>query len=254
MRSELRHQILTALGNWTRPSKRTHFLNGHFVCSELLPIEDQKNIFREFIVTLQKQVSIVDPVTALDNINQKQNALTSLTFDDGYADVFTIITPVLDEFGIKGLFFINPSFLGLKGDNAFRVIKSHYKSACKKDFLTEDEVIDLCRRGHTIGSHTLSHARLDTTENDILEEEIITSKKKIESLTFKPCDWFAYPFGGTSDISEKALMIALANYKYVFSSIKGDNLFSFENRVINRRHFEGNWPIKHLNFFMSGRK
>lgn len=77
----------------------------------------------------------------------------------------------------------------------------------------------------------------------IIEEKLGTS-----------CDYFAFPYGKLKHVNAKALDIACDNYKYVFSQSNYKNYFSFEGRVINRRHFEPFWPITHVYFFLSCHK
>lgn len=247
--------ILDLLGNFTSPSKRTHFLNGHFISSENMPINEQKVVFSLFIQELKQYAEIVNPITALENLYQKEKPLVCFTFDDGYAESASVIAPVLESNGITGLFFVNPDFLGIAGEKAHRIISNHYLTVIKKDFLTKKDLVDLSRRGHLIGSHTSSHLRLNNLlDDELLYKEVVLSKNYIEDIISQPCKWFAYPFGKASDINEKSLLLALETYKYVFSSIKGNSLFAFENRVLNRRHFEGNWDANHLKYFLSGRK
>ncbi|GAB1445239.1 hypothetical protein MASR2M41_09110 [Flammeovirgaceae bacterium] len=220
-----------------------------------MPINEQKVVFSSFIQELKRYVVIVNPLTALENLHQKQKPLVCLTFDDGYAELANVIAPVLESNGITGLFFVNPDFLGITGEKAHSIIRKSYLTELKKDFLTKNDLIDLSRRGHYIGSHTSSHIRLSNLlDEELLYKEVVLSKDRIEDIISQPCNWFAYPFGTASDINEKSLLLALKTYKYVFSSIKGNDLFSFENRVLNRRHFEGNWDANHLKYFLSGRK
>jgi peptidoglycan/xylan/chitin deacetylase (PgdA/CDA1 family) len=48
----------------------------------------------------------------------------------------------------------------------------------------------------TIGAHSLSHASLPSLSNQVMEEEIWKSKRRLEEETQKPARHFAYPFGG----------------------------------------------------------
>jgi len=61
------------------------------------------------------------------------------TFDDGGKSFFTFIGPILEKFGFRGYFFISTMFIGQPG------------------FLTDQEIVELDRRGHFIGVHSHSH-------------------------------------------------------------------------------------------------
>jgi len=62
-----------------------------------------------------------------------------LTFDDGGVSGYTIIAPLLEEYGWRGHFFITTNYIGKEG------------------FLDEEQIIELHARGHIIGSHSCSH-------------------------------------------------------------------------------------------------
>ena len=62
-----------------------------------------------------------------------------LTFDDGGASASQYIADILDEFGWKAHFFVTAGRVGTSG------------------FLNQDQMLDLRRRGHVIGSHSYSH-------------------------------------------------------------------------------------------------
>ncbi len=64
-----------------------------------------------------------------------------LTFDDGGASAYTNIAPMLEQSGRRGYFFVTTGCIGQPG------------------FLTADQIRELDRRGHCIGSHSCSHPR-----------------------------------------------------------------------------------------------
>jgi len=253
IRSWLREQTLYMLGNLTKPSKRTHFLNGHYILPTGDSHEKQKEIFYRQLMALSKNCRLVNPDEALSNLHQTTEALICLTFDDGYEDVYTVIAPVLAQLNIKAIFFINPAFLGMEKEGTRSVLRENYETVVDKTFLTRDMVAALHQQGHVIGSHSTSHQRLNIVGKDILLREVVDSKVEIERIIQDKCIHFAYPFGGSNDLSNEALDLAVQNYSHIYSSIKRDGLWSFNGRVINRRHFEGNWPVSHIRYFLSNR-
>ena len=256
IRFYLRHITLSFLGNFSTPSNRTHFLNGHYVVpTDAAPteksVEEQKNLFYEQLVSLSKVCTLVNPDEAIENRYQQSNPMVCLTFDDGFEDVSSVIIPVLDKLKLKAIFFVNPSFLGLDLESSQIVLQQYYHTPVRKKFLTKQQVTAISESGHTIGSHTSHHIRLNTDDINVLEREIVGSKAEIAEITNMECKYFAYPFGGKLDISDTALEMATKHYDHVFSSIRNEGLFSLKGRVINRRHFEGNWPANHLRFFLA---
>jgi peptidoglycan/xylan/chitin deacetylase (PgdA/CDA1 family) len=97
---------------------------------------------------------------------------------------------------------------------------------------------ELSDRGHIIASHTMDHYMINTDDTNILKYQIESCKEIIEAHTGKPCECFAFPYGKLSQANQKAIDIACEKYKYVFSQSDYKHYFSFNNKVINRRHFE----------------
>ncbi len=59
--------------------------------------------------------------------------------------------------------------------------------------MNEDEIHELCANGHVIGCHTATHHRMDNDDSDeILTEEIITSKAEIEKIIGQNVDIFCW--------------------------------------------------------------
>lgn len=67
------------------------------------------SLFRQQIEFMKEHFSIVTMEQVIDAVERKinlpENALL-LTFDDGYADNYTFVLPILEEFGVQGSFFI----------------------------------------------------------------------------------------------------------------------------------------------------
>ncbi len=95
-----------------------------------------------------------------------------ITFDDGWAGQWEAAS-LLDAYGMHGVFFIMPN----------------------KIELTHDQVRDLLRRGHEIGSHSVTHADLTDIPDEDLRTEIVSSKAMIEEITGEDVDYLAYPYG-----------------------------------------------------------
>ncbi len=135
----------------------------------------------------------------LYNYLTKGTALPSkpimLTFDDTDEDQFTIANPTLKKYGFKGVYFIMTVSLN------------------RPRYMTEAQVKQLSDEGNVIGSHTWDHHRVDKfshtsvmkikgkngkiTEKPIDDwvTQIDKPTKKLEYITGKKIDYFAYPFG-----------------------------------------------------------
>lgn len=249
-RSLIRGIILDILGKFSMPQNGVHILNGHFIASHEAP----QDIFFKLLEGLSKITRLIDIQDASElvrtgktNVTEK---LVAFTFDDGFEECFTKIKPVLDHFGIKAAFFINPNFVD--GDKAY--IKNYLENVVYLDGyklpMGWDKLAVLKNQGHIIGAHTMDHLRLNIQDEQMLQYQIENCKQVIEKKLNGTCDYFAYPYGRLADISKEAVNMAYHLYKYNYTQSNHKQYLSFNGRFINRRHFEGNWPLAHVNYFL----
>jgi len=163
--------------------------------------------------------SLKIPVINLNEIEENKNRFSiAFTFDDGNHSDLTIAAPVLMEFGYRA--------------TIFPVIQNISKPA----YLSWEDLIYLSEKGFTIGSHSLSHARLTTLSDQEMNEEIANSKKAVETKLGKPCDFFSIPFGS---YDQKVIeQIAASNYCHALSTYFGMNSSDEPNFIVKR------WNIK----------
>lgn len=100
-----------------------------------------------------------------------------ITFDDTRLDQFTAALPELNKHGFKGAFFIMTVALGKPG------------------YMTKEQVKQLADEGHTIGSHTYDHKNVKSYTVDDWVEQVQKPSKQLQTITGKPVEYFAYPFG-----------------------------------------------------------
>lgn len=104
------------------------------------------------------------------------------------------------------------------------------------------------------GAHTMNHFMINSDDKEKLTYEIGMCKVVIEEKLGVPCAYFAFPYGKLSHANQKAIDIASNTYECVFSCSDYKHYFSFNGKVINRRHFEPFWPISHIDYFLSCKK
>lgn len=110
------------------------------------------------------------------------------TFDDGGVSALTEAAPMLEAKGLKGVFFIATGYIGTKG------------------FLTEDEIRELDRRGHIIGSHSHTHPEsLTRLTREQIQEEWQISINVLERILGKKITVASVPNGyDNKDVFETA--------------------------------------------------
>lgn len=103
-----------------------------------------------------------------------------ITFDDTGRDQYTVAAPELKKYGFKAVYFIMTVSIGKKG---------------LIDYMTADEIKELSDDGNVIGSHTYDHKNVKKYEGNDWIEQIEKPSKRLEEITGKKIEHFAYPFG-----------------------------------------------------------
>jgi peptidoglycan/xylan/chitin deacetylase (PgdA/CDA1 family) len=249
IRYYFRDIFLRFAGSISRPKSGIHILLSHFASRS----DPNYEMYCEFLQFLNAHCCLLRIEDSVEQIKHKitiNDCLVSLTYDDGYEECHSIIAPALEEFNTNGAFFINGGFVN--GDNNYKeyFTRNIVKVECKKP-MTWLEIKDLNDRGHIIGSHTLDHLNMNITNYELIDFQLRKNKQLIEECTNKPCDFLAYPFGQFKHINNETLKLAEKYHKYIFSGTDYKNYYSFNSRVINRRHIESEWPRSYIKYFLS---
>ena len=206
----------------------------------------ETNRFATKIDECAKNWTFVDPAK-LEWGGSKPNASTNqdlvLTFDDGYSSNFEIAQTVLNPRGIKAIFFVIPEFIdsGDKGESEMFISEQMFPGKRESNTpkhlksMTWDQILLLSSQGHTIGSHSSSHKRLSEIPDEAeLIHQVIDSQYLLEKKIGIKIEHFAFPFGDLKSISPSALKIALENYKFVYSGLRGSNQALRSGSVLRR--------------------
>lgn len=249
IRQFTRNNILNILGTFAKPSKGIHILNGHSIENS----NHGKEIFSKQLSELNKIstfININEAVDLINNYTEVNDTLVSFTFDDGFKECSDIIAPLLENFNVNGLFFINPNFV--EGDKEYiNNFTNNIVMTPGKNPMRWDDILKIQKAGHIIGAHTMDHYMINSNDISELESQIGNCKGIIESKLGVPCEYFAFPYGKMEHANQTSIDIATKYYKYVFSQSDYKNYFSYNGRVINRRHFEPFWPVRHVKYFIS---
>lgn len=145
----------------------------------------------------EKGYRVIDLETALDGQTPQEKCVV-ITFDDGFRDFYTHAFPILREFGFTATMFVPTGLIsrfprlsderGIKGEGSIR------RSFKGRECMTWDEIRTLSDQGISFGSHTVTHPKLYGLEWLRIEEELVESKRSLESELNKPITTFAYPF------------------------------------------------------------
>jgi peptidoglycan/xylan/chitin deacetylase (PgdA/CDA1 family) len=122
-----------------------------------------------------------------------------LTFDDGGVSAYERIAGMLEEFGWQGYFFITTDWIGQPG------------------FLSAEQIRELNRRGHMVGSHSCSHpVRMAQIPWDRMLSEWRDSREQLAKIVGHPIELASVPGGYYSrKVAEAA---AQAGIRTLFTS------------------------------------
>lgn len=251
VRTFARNRVLDVLGAFSRPAAGVHILNAHRSHGEPEP-----DTFKRLLDRLSEEVEFIrieDAIRMIEEKRQPDKPLVAFTFDDGFTDCYDYFAPALEEHGVNALFFVNPNYVD--GDEAYiHNFNANIVMTPDKRPMRWEQLRELAERGHLIGAHTMNHFLTASDDIEKLRYEIVTCRRIIEDNIGHECPWFAFPYGKLSQTSAEAVNIACETYRYVFSQSDYKHYFSFGGRVINRRHYEPFWPLRHVNYFLSCKK
>jgi len=249
-RSLFRKHLIDILSFGAKPNVGIHILNGHFLS---LNNDASPEIFQKLLEKLKdygvKFINFEEAALRIKNSEfPPDQCLVAFTWDDGFEECFSKIKPVLDYWNLKAGFFINPNFID--GDSNYRENFKKNIVLTDKDPMTWQMIKQMSGEGHIIGAHTLDHLSLKTDDLGFLKHQIEGSKKRIEEQLNIEVIHFAFPYGQLKYISDAGVEVACKTFPFVYSQDNYRHYFSFNGKVINRRHFECDWPLNHVLYFL----
>lgn len=185
---------------------------------------------------------------------KKINLPTIIYFDDAYLDVYEFAVPILEKYQIKPIIFVPTDLVG--GSAHMWSIKERYllnkqglinqeieeriRYLRSLDFKTRDseltkgemgdvqvfmnwnKIVELSAKGYEIGSHTVTHTRLNELSVEQIKHELINSKSIIEDHIHRDVSFFSYPGGRV--VSESGDIIKDTGYEYAVTTVSGSNV------------------------------
>lgn len=149
-----------------------------------------------------------------------------VTFDDGFIHTIETILPELIKRKIPIMIFIPTGFLGQKPgwikNNKYLANHEIVATDVQLKKLNKEELI-------SIGSHCVSHCRLNLLKENIARQELTESKKTLESILLEKIDYLSFPYGS---FNENLVKLAHeAGYKRIFTILP--KVYSINTKGLN---------------------
>ena len=206
--------------------------------------------FGEFITLDEAQAMLVGG----DKIDGRYFCVT---FDDGLKSCVEGALPILSEKSIPAAFYVVTDFVGRSfppDDPVARVTFGFNGVNTTLDFLSWEDCRGMIAAGMTIGSHTVSHARLSELSARGASIEMERSKTEIEKNTSQPCRHFCAPYGSPDrdfDLYRDGRLAMETGYSTFATGVRGPNCQGGSPFALRRDHMLAKWGWHQLKYFLS---
>jgi peptidoglycan/xylan/chitin deacetylase (PgdA/CDA1 family) len=143
-----------------------------------------------------------------------------LTFDDGFADFYTVALPIIKRYGFTATLYTATAYI----NGTSRWLQHEGETA--RPMLTWEQLGEINASGIECGGHSHSHPQLDTLSQAEAYSEILQCKRHLEDHLHQEVLSFAYPFGyHTASIRrqvQEAGYTSACAVKFAMSSEKTD--------------------------------
>lgn len=137
-----------------------------------------------------RTVSLYDAVCHLREGIPLSDKTFVITFDDGYASVYRIAFPLLQQYGMTATLFIAP------GENASHAGgMTPLSTLYEREMLRWSEIREMDAHGIHFGAHSLTHRNLTLLDESEREREISESGKILQDALGHAISFFCYPMG-----------------------------------------------------------
>ncbi len=197
----------------------------HMLCYHRIGADDESDsltiprwLFEQQMALLHRDYRPIVLGTAVECLVQQRPLpprAVVVTFDDGYEDTFTRALPLLQQWEIPATVFVTTGYVDGLSSLAWRL---------KAPMLSWSMVRELAQAGLEIGSHTLTHPELAQLSFREAEEELVSSKHRLEDVVQQRVELLAYPYGHVRSFDEETQRLVMeAGYHAAVTTIPGSN-------------------------------
>jgi peptidoglycan/xylan/chitin deacetylase (PgdA/CDA1 family) len=121
----------------------------------------------------------------------------AITFDDAFRSVFDIAFPMMSDLGLTGTVFVVTAFPDTAAPMSWAGVDQWIGGEFEHEMepMSWEQLGQLQDAGWEVGSHTHSHPRLTTLDDDELVDELERSRAICSERMGRDCRSIAYPYG-----------------------------------------------------------
>lgn len=177
--------------------------------------------FESMIATLKNTYNVLSPEDFYAGTLDIKKINVLVTFDDGYQSWVDVALPILEKYGVKGIFFINSGLVDVAENSpAVDMFMKENLRITPRHALSWKGVGALVSGKQIVGGHTRIHANLTLLQNIELDHEIIDDKRVLEEQLSQIVSDFAYPFGTHRHINAEVIdAVRGAGYTHAYTAI-----------------------------------
>ena len=161
--------------------------SGSVISTPCRQFRDQMQFLRDRQFNI---VSLKQLVTLILNKQPLPDKTVAITFDDGFANLYSVAYPILRSCGFTATIFLVPGYCGKNNQ-----WPGQPEGIPTLDLLDWERIREMNDDGFDFGAHTMEHADLSTLPTERAREEIVSSKLIIQEHLGKSVEFFAYPYG-----------------------------------------------------------
>ncbi len=229
---------------------RVQFLYIHHI------FKDEEKPFDLLLKKLGRQHEFISYNDAVEKVLSGTIDRPYITFssDDGLKNNLKA-AEIMNEYGAKGCFFINPGIVGVTDFERLKRYCTEILDFPAAEFLTWEEVGQLQKWGHEIGSHTMMHMNIAKAS----AKEIADDMAETFSILKDRCGTvkhFAFPFGRFFHFSETGRKAVFdAGFTTCATAERGCHInpeapMNAADLCIRRDHTVLGWDMRHILYFL----
>lgn len=229
---------------------RVQFLYIHHI------FEDEIEGFDKLIKELLKHHTFIGYTDAVNKVlsDDIDKPYICISSDDGFKNNLAAVK-ILDKYEIKGCFFVNPDTIELTDFTKIQSFCKQRLSFPPTEFMDWNDVGNLMKNGHEIGSHTIGHINVAETNMSEVEDNINESYR-ILAQRCGHVSHFAYPYGRYFHFNQAAYeLVFKAGFTSCSSAERGCHIspgraLQRNELFIRRDHVICDWDINHVLYFI----